>query len=107
MSSYHLRRRKFSRIILMATIFAAVWDLAYISNDGGKNRYFSEEEVMEKRLEVERQTQDTRLCHELYRLDTVLFEKLKDLLTGHVEETPKLPLFFQMAIYLDYIGYGR
>ena len=107
MSPYNLRRRRFLRIILMSTIFAVLWDHVYISNDGGRNRYFSEEEVVEKRLEVERQTKDTRLCHELYRLDTVLFEKLKDLLTGHVEETPKLPLFFQMAIYLDYIGYGR
>ena len=93
--------------ICLATIVVTVVLVAsQFTNDGGANRQYSKEERAAKRKEIFRQTLDDRLCFRLYRLDNVLFAKLHNILLQKVSESECLPLFMQLAIFLDYIAWA-
>ncbi len=97
-------RERYFDILLIAVLLLSYYVLINEeSNDGGKNRYFTEDEVTEKQHEIELQTQDATSCYEFYRLHPHQFKKLHDLLAPLVKTTPKLPLFFQIAINLGNI----
>ena len=95
-------------ICLATSVVTVVLVASQFTNDGGANRQYSKEERAAKRDEIFRQTLDDRLCHRLYRLDDVLFSKLHNILLSgkKVSESECLPLFMQLAIFLDYIAWA-
>jgi hypothetical protein len=93
-------------LIFVVVVVVLLLTAMQFTNDGGQNRHFSDEEVAAKLLEVKRVISDDRLCQMHYHLSTSLFGKLHNRFIGVVKESDKLPLYFQVAIYLDYIAHG-
>ena len=93
-------------LVIFILTFAVILVASHFTNDGGANKHFTDEEVAAKREEVEKDIKDDRLCHMHYRLCPSLFAKLHNKFLGVVEESVKLPLYFQVAIYLDYVAHA-
>ena len=95
-------------VVASAVIIAA----SRLTNDGGTtDRFYTDAEILQRRKDIEILIElvDYRICKQKYRMGPKMFTKLHNylLLAEDIEESTKLPLFLQLAIFLNYIGHDR